>query len=55
VSPRNFAKHQLGPNFIYGEYYDRYNKPHSHLTFKEKVLRYTGITYVIGLFKSQEK
>jgi hypothetical protein len=55
MSPRNFAKHQMGPNFIYGEHYDRYNKPHIHLTPKEKVLKYTGITYVIGLFKSQEK
>ena len=55
MSPRNFAKHQMGPYFLSTEHYDRNDKPHIHLTRKQKVLKYTGITYVIGLFKSQEK
>ena len=53
MSPRNFAKHQMGPNFIYGEHYGKYNKPHIHLTKKEKVLKYSGITYIVSLFKSR--
>jgi len=55
MSPRNFSKYQLGPYFLSTKHYDPNNKPHIHLTPKEKVLKYTGITYVIGLFKSLEK
>jgi hypothetical protein len=53
--PRNFSKYQLGTHFLFSKHYDRNDKPHIHLTRKQKVLKYTGITYVIGLFKSQEK
>ena len=53
--PRNFSKYQLGSHFLFTEHYDPNNKPHVHLTRKQKVLKYTGIAYVIGLFKSQEK
>lgn len=55
MSPRNFAKAQLGPYFLSSKHYDPNAKPHIHLTRKQKVLKYSGITYVIGLFKSQEK
>jgi hypothetical protein len=55
MSPRNFAKHQMGPYFVSGVHYDPNKKPHIHLTPKEKVLKYSGITYVIGLFKSRKK
>lgn len=55
MSPRNFAKAQMGPYFLSSKRYDPNDKPHIHLTPKQKVLKYTGITYVIGLFKSRKK
>ena len=55
MSPRHQAKYQMGPYFLSSKHFDRNKKPHIHLTPKEKVLKYTGITYVIGLFKSRKK
>ena len=53
MSPRNFAKAQMGPYFLSSKHYDRNDKPHIHLTKKEKVLKYSGITYIVSLFKSR--
>ena len=55
MSPRHFTKYQLGSDFLSSKHYDTNKKPHIHLTRKQKVLKYTGITYVIGLFKSRKK
>ena len=53
MSPRNFAKAQMGPYFLSSKHFDSNKKPHIHLTKKEKVLKYTGITYIVSLFKSR--
>jgi hypothetical protein len=53
MSPRNFAKVQMGPYFLSSKHYDPNEKPHIHLTLKEKVLKYTGIGYVVSFFKSR--
>lgn len=53
MSPRNFAKVQLGPYFLSSKHYDPNDKPHIHLTKKEKVLKYSGLAYIISFFKSR--
>ena len=55
MSPRHFTKVMYGPYYLSDKHYDPLKKPSNRQTFICKVLKYTGITYVIGLFKSQEK
>jgi len=55
MSPRHFTKATFGPYYMSGKHYNPNKKPHIHQTITCKVLKYTGIAYVIDLFKSQEK
>lgn len=55
MSPRHFTKVIYGPYYLSDKHYDPNKKPHIHLTPKEKVLKYTGIGYVVRLFKSRKK
>lgn len=55
MSPRHFTKAMYGPYYLSDKHYDPNKKPHIHQTILCKVLKYTGITYVIGLFKSRKK
>ena len=53
MSPRHQAKYQLGSHFLSSWHYDKNDKPHIHLTPKEKVLKYSGIAYIVSFFKSR--
>jgi hypothetical protein len=55
MSPRYFTKATFGPYYMSDKHYNPLKKPSNRQIFICKVLKYTGIAYVIGLFKSRKK
>jgi hypothetical protein len=53
MSPRHFTKVMYGPYYLSDKHYDPLKKPSNRQTFICKVLKYTGIGYIISFFKSR--
>jgi hypothetical protein len=42
-----------GPYYLSSKHYDPLKKPSNHQTFICKVLKYSGIAYIVSFFKSR--